>query len=298
MVFRYFLNNWLRRTAGQKIREQVVETARQQWSDAAGASDEQEPPGEPPPCHVGFVFALPEEAGGLEDLLAGVTTLRGHGFTARRGRLNGRRVVVIRSGAGAEAAAQATEALISGHHPQWIISAGFAGGLVPELHRHDLLMADSLADLSGNRLGVDLKVDPAALARTAGVHVGRLLSADRIIRLPEEKRAMGQAHQALAVDMESFAVADVCRRRQIRFLAVRVISDAVDEQLPPGLQKLAGQATLTRRVGAAAGAIWKRPASLKDMYHLRENALVASDRLGKFLTSITEQLTPLPPART
>jgi len=29
--------------------------------------------------------------------------------------------------------------------------------------------------------------------------------------------------------------------------------------------------------------MWRRPASAKDMYQLRENALVASGRLAKFL---------------
>ena len=128
------------------------------------------------------------------------------------------------------------------------------------------------------------------------MHVGPVLTVDRIVRLPEEKRSLGEKHQALAVDMESYAVAEVCRSHRVRFLAVRIISDAVDEELAPEVQRLVTQKTRTAKLGAAIGAIWKRPASVKDMWKLREDALVASDRLAKFLASTIEQLVVLPPA--
>ena len=38
--------------------------------------------------------------------------------------------------------------------------------------------------------------------------------------------------------METMAVAEVCRRRQTPLLAVRVISDAADEDLPGEVEKL------------------------------------------------------------
>ena len=39
-------------------------------------------------------------------------------------------------------------------------------------------------------------------------------------------------------------------------------------------------------MGAAVGALWRRPASAKEMYQLRENALVASGQLAKFLAEV------------
>jgi len=292
MVFRYFLRNWLRNQATEKLREKVTQTVREEWAAAGEATRTDESAAEPSSCDVGVVFALAVEAGGLEDLLAGITTIRGHGFLARRGKLNHRSVVAVRSGAGRDAAARAAEAVISGHRPQWVISAGFAGALTPQLKRHDLVMADSLVDLHGNRLTVDLKVDPASLAGAPGVHVGPLLSADRIIRLPREKASLGEKHQAIVADMETFAVAEVCRQRQVRFLAVRVVSDTMDEQLPPELARLIEPRSLPARLGAVVGTVWKRPGSLKDFYRLKENALLASDRLAKFLRSVVEQLPP------
>jgi adenosylhomocysteine nucleosidase len=101
---------------------------------------------------------------------------------------------------------------------------------------------------------------------------------------------LGQQHEALAVDMESMAVADVCRQEQVRCLSIRVISDAVDQALPKDIDYLVTRKTLAGRIGAAAGAAVRRPSSIKDMWQLKEDALVASDRLAKFLAGIIGQL--------
>jgi len=290
MVFHNFLRSWLYSTAKQKAREAVFEAAQEQAKAAAKKAQTPQPEQQPEPCHLGVVFALGIEAGGLEDLLEDKNSTRGHGFVVRRGKLAGRHLTLIVSGAGRQSAAKATEALIAGHRPQWVLSAGFAGGLKPELKPRDVLMVDRLADIAGGQLTLDLKVDPAALAKTPGVHVGRLLTADRVIRLPDEKRSLGRRYDAAAVDMETFAVAEVCRHRQTRFLAIRVINDAVDDELPPDVERLLAQKTRAARFGAAAGAVWRRPSSFKDMYQLRENALLASERLAKFIAAIIEQL--------
>jgi adenosylhomocysteine nucleosidase len=296
MVFRSLVRNWLHGLARQKVREELVKAARQQVAEAGKASESGDPASRSRPCDVGVVFALPIEAGGLEDLLDDVVRTRGHGFAVCEGVLKGRQVVVVQSGAGCKAARHATDALISGHRPQWVISAGLAGGLSPELKRHALLMADGLANAAGTRLSIDLKVDPAALARTPGVHVGRLLTVDRVVRLPGEKRSLGEKHQAVAVDMESFAAAEVCRHYQTRFLAVRIISDAVDEELPADVQRLLKQKTRVAKLGALVGATWRRPSSIKDVWKLKESALICSSRLGKFLASTIEQLVASRPA--
>ena len=289
MVLRWLIGNYARNLARQKIREKVVEVARQEFagvtkkSPAAQAEEDWT-------CDVALVFALGVEAGGLEDLLADTVTVRAAGFVLRRGRLGGRSVAVVQSGLGRSAAAGATRALVEGHRPKWVLSAGFAGGLTDDLKRFDVLMADSLVDVSGDRLSIDLNVDPESLAATPGVHVGPLLTVDRIVRLPSEKRELGAKHQAKAVDMETFAVAEVCRDLQTRLLSVRIIIDAVDDELPADLRRLVEQKTSVRKLGAVAGAVWNRPAAVKDMLKLKEDALVATDRLAKFLASMIEQL--------
>lgn len=278
--------------------------AREQLRQAAGAKSPGEtgpagpgtaaehgpPERRPEVCHVGLVFAMGIEAGGLIDQLSGVIRIDGANFVAREGGLEGKRLVVVESGVGATAAASAATALIQGHKPRWIISAGFAGGLDDRLQQGDILMANEIVDLEGHRLTIDLKFDPQALQNMRHLHVGRLLTVDSVVGDIEEKRALGQRQGALAVDMESIAVADVCRQEQVRCLSIRVISDAVDQVLPKDLDYLVKRKTLAGRIGAAAGAAVRRPSSIKDMWQLKEDALVASDRLAKFLAGIIGQL--------
>jgi adenosylhomocysteine nucleosidase len=281
LVWQAILRSWLQQQAKSALYAAASNASGQRAAETATP---------PAPCDVGLVFALGIEQGGLEDLLSGVVVTQGTDFVARAGALKGRHVVLMEAGVGPLAAARGTQALLAGHRPQWVISAGFSGALDPRLKQGDIVMADSIADGEGHRLSIDFKISPEAVAATPGLHVGRLLTVDRIVRLPEEKLALGQQHECLAVDMESWAVGEVCRQAKTKFMAVRIISDAVDHELPADIERLAKQKTHAARLGAAAGAIFRRPSSLKDMLKLKEDALVASDKLAKFLSGVIVQL--------
>jgi adenosylhomocysteine nucleosidase len=281
MVFRSLLQTWLQNAAKGKFRDVVLEAAKTQLA----APTEAPPAEELRPCHLGLVFALGIESGCLEDLLQGVVTIRSARFVAREGGLAGRRVVTILSGPGTVNAADAADVLIDAHRPQRVISAGLAGGLSSKLHRNDIVVADRVVTTDGRELPLPLPNNMSAAFQPPGVHHGTLLTADRVVRLPSERQSLHHQYGALAVDMETFAVAEVCQRRGVPFLAVRVINDTFDETLPPDVEHLLAQKTGAAQWGAALGAMMRRPASAKDMYQLRENTLVASLRLAKFLTA-------------
>jgi adenosylhomocysteine nucleosidase len=295
MVLRYFLRQWLGSLAQRKMRETVMNAARESIHETTEAAQRQAEDPELRKCDVGVVFALGIEAGGLEDLLTDVVTIRSPGIVVRRGRLGPRRVAIVQSGPGREAAARATAALISAHQPDWVFSAGFAGGLDAKLRKHDILMGNQVNCHDGRQFSLDLKVDPIALAATPGIYLGSLLTTDHIVRLPKEKRELGEKHSALAVDMETFAVAEICRRDKVPLLAVRIVSDTVDDELPKDLDRLMRQKTAVRKAGAVVGAVMNRPGSVKDMFKLKEDALVASDKLARFLESMIRQLAPALP---
>ncbi len=281
MWLRWALSSWLRSEAQRRAQDAVGEALRGQ-TEASEA-----PPAEPQPADVGLVFALGIEAGGLVDLLEAVTVVRGNGFVARSGRLAERRVTIVECGPGVANARRGAAALLTGHHPRWVISAGLAGGLDDRLKQNDLFVATSITNLAGERLAVDVKLGPGPK-----LHVGRLLTVDHIVRTPAQRRELGQKHDALAVDMESFAVAELCHREKVRFLCIRVVSDTVDQELPADLEHLMKQTTRSGQAGAVVGSLFRRPGSIKDMWKLREDALLASDALAKFLAEILPQLPP------
>jgi adenosylhomocysteine nucleosidase len=303
MAIGSFIRVLFQRLAAEQVQQTVADNLRRAAQQSRGNEDSSEQPGHPfdagsnanpaqkpdlLPCHAGIVVALPLECGYFEDRLAGVVSIKGHGFTIRTGGLRGRGIAVAISGPGQESAARATEALIVGHRPRWVISAGFAGALQSQINRGDIVMASSIVGEQGDRLTIDLRFPTDE--KQASVHVGRLLTVDRIIRKPEEKRSLGHQHDAIAVDMETLAVARVCQHEKQRFLAIRAITDTIDDELPRDVERLLNRPTMVRKIGAAAGSLLRRPSAAKDLWKLRECATTAADRLARFLAGVVEQL--------
>lgn len=249
----------------------------------------------PPPADVGIIAALPIEIAPFLARLKHVRKYAGPRQTIIEGDCEGKLVVVLSAGVGRRAAGKGVDLLLAGHRPRWLISAGFAGALYSDLRRNDVLLASSVVvdGEPGAVLAIDLVLndeDGAATAR-AGRRIvsGRLLTVDRIIRTAQEKAELGAAFQARGVDMESFAVAATCAERGVRFLGVRVISDEADTDLPPEVLSILGP-TGSFRLGAAVGAVWKRPSSVKELWQLREHAYEASERLGEVLPELIARL--------
>lgn len=215
-----------------------------------------------------------------------VKTYTGGKFTFRGGIYDGIRIAVVESGMGPARACRATEALLDGHSPRWIVSTGFCGALIPDMQIGQIVVANKITSLDQDELMVDvgMKTDAAR-----GLHVGRTLTIDQMVRSIAEKRALAEQTGAIAVDMETHAVASVCRERKTKFMAVRAISDDLSADLPAEVLSLVGE-TGAVRIGAVVGALWKRPGSYKDMWRLREHAMTASEHLANFLDGVVKQL--------
>ena len=248
------------------------------------------PDAEPPPdfthADVGFVHATSMELAPFLDRCERVRKYTGGDFVFRGGLFGQIRIALAQSGMGGKVARRAAQALIDGHSPRWVISAGFSGALEPGMKVGDIVVGNSIVDAEGTELKIDMKM-PANPA--AGLYVGRLLMVDRIVRSVAEKKTLAERLGAIAVDMESLAVAQVCHDSKTRFLAVRVISDDMSADLPPELLSVVGSSGAVR-LGAVAGAIFKRFGSVKDLWKLREQGMGAADRLATFLEGVVSQL--------
>jgi len=243
----------------------------------------------PAPADVGIVAAMPMEIAPLLARLKNPRKYASERHTVLEGELSGKIVVAIITGVGRKFARRGTQLLIGGHRPRWIISAGFAGALDPGLTRNQVVLADEVLDTEGLRLSIDVST-PSQSGGKHKITTGRLLTVDRIIRTAAEKAALREEyHRADVLDMETSAVASVCTDRGVRFLGVRVVSDEAGVDLPPEVLSIMGP-TGSFRVGAAMGAIWRRPSSLKELLVLRDHANAAAQVLTEVLPSIIRQL--------
>ena len=90
--------------------------------------------------------------------------------------------------------------------------------------------AEGTAGRTAGRSGVPM---PAAVG-------GRLLTSRKALARAAEKRNAFLTSGAVAVDMESYALAAVAAARGLPFIAVRAIVDAAADEVPPMLLDLAG----------------------------------------------------------
>lgn len=285
MMLRWLISNYARQAVGQQIQAAVVQTLQRVSGERIGPL-----PADLPPCDVAFVLGTEVEAEGLAKRLENKVTTRCASFVEHAGRWCGRQVIVAECGVGSLAAARATADVIAIHHPAWVVSTGFAAALGDGVRRGEILMADRVVDLQHRELSVGLQLGSGVVDSTPGLHVGGLLTVDRLVPEPERKRELGREYNALACDMETWSSAEACSRGQVRFLSVRVISDAIDDRWPAEITALSEQKSWAGKLGAVTGAMLNRPSWVKDWFRLQEQAEKASTRLAKFCAGVVPQL--------
>lgn len=205
------------------------------------------------------------------------------GRTFWQGHWQGHEVVAVLSGIGKVAAATTATVLLERFAPQQVIFTGVAGGLQTGVEVGDIVVASAFAqhDMDASPLYprheipgyghshfaadlaltqvleiaakdaitwvpklLDADTQRALGLHTPSVHRGTLLTGDRFVSTQAESEALRTAFpQALAVDMESAAVAQVCHDYGVPFGAVRTVSDRADDQahvdFPHFLQQVA-----------------------------------------------------------
>ena len=213
---------------------------------------------------IAIVAALPAELSAIEAAASAegpLTTRRVAGRELRTGTLGGRSVVLALSGVGKVAVASTATLLVE--QASAMIMVGTAGGIGAGVELGDVVVASELLqhDLDARPLW-DRWVVPslgiaripadrgltAALAAAAEVvigqhgaglaelglgaphwHLGLIASGDRFVATAEESiRLQHELRDALAVEMEGAALAQVCHTAGVPFAVARTISDRAD----------------------------------------------------------------------
>ena len=232
------------------------------------------------PSRPAVVYALPDERqyfGSICDGLvieesAGRTTIeRPAGIPAPSGPVP----YAMRIGVGIDHAFRNTSLLLTAGPPIGaLIIVGFAGGLDSDLKPGHLVIAGRVVS---TRDDVQQTPDAALLAAAAsavpGVTAtrGLLATTDRVLCRTAEKRAFAERTGAVAVDMESAGAAAAAAQYGVPWIAVRVITDGLDDDLPFDFNAAVFQAESVRYGGVDRGAIiariplcpWKVPALVR-----------------------------------
>lgn len=237
------------------------------------------------PGSVGFVTALASEARALtrRSLRAGTALPLENGG------------VLWLSGMGQDAARHGALALIDAGATA-LVSFGVAGGLAPGLRSGTLFCPSCVLDERSHDYQPDASWRAALIRSLATtslplVHEGTLLSLPSPLLSVDAKGAMRERHQAMAVDMESAAIAAVAREYRIPFIVLRAIVDERGDNLPVELQTSI-DAWGRPLAGRLLGSVLRHPALLahlpalavrmhKATRALRAAANVAGIELGR-----------------
>ena len=231
---------------------------------------------------TGFIFALRQESVGVLDRLSGLQTTCGDGWTFYTGTIDNTSIAVVLSGVGQNNAEEATKRLIDVFAPKAVCSAGYAGGLSSHLKRFDICVPEQVLRESD---GLALDLSDSIPQKTAPMPDKlTLITLNNVVETPAQKRKLHELTGAKIVDMETFAVAEVCRIRNVPFFSFRVVLDTVEDQIPPDIAKILGSLDkgAARLSGTILGNIWSRPSVVLDFVTLKKRAFTASERLALF----------------
>jgi nucleoside phosphorylase len=166
------------------------------------------------------------------------------------------------------------------------IAAGFAGALKPEYPVGTVVVAEVVQRL-GNPQTFTGSRNLVHAARDDGAKMTKLLTSDHVVRTIEEKAQL--APFAGAVDMESFAILAAAAEHHRPALAIRVISDASDGEIPAFVDAIVDDKGRIS-AGHALREVTRHPLQWPALLRLGRDSRTAAEALAHFLEAFVKKL--------
>ena len=187
---------------------------------------------------IAIIAAMSKELALLLPMIENRSTVRANGMTFHTGHIGRHEIIATECGIGKVNAAVGTLTLIDCFHPDMVINTGVAGGTGAGASILDVVIADRIAyhdvwcgpgTKAGQAAGCpEVFTCPLPDSFFEGLEVkrGLVASGDIFVSRSEEVSHIKSIwHDAVAVDMESAAIAQVCHLKNVPFVCIRVISD-------------------------------------------------------------------------
>lgn len=183
--------------------------------------------------------------------------------------LNGHTIRLCLSGMVPAISKERVDRFLDSHNLDLMIGSGLAGALRPNIVVGDVVVQS--ADEALTQAAVSALKD-----REIPFHVGSLVTVSSPVLTPGARRELALKSNAIAVDMESQTIAALCREREIPFLAMKGVSDGINDDLSPilGGFDIINIPRIARRV-------LLRPGTWPLAVRLARHSYVAADHLGQ-----------------
>lgn len=205
---------------------------------------------------------------------------------------------LIVSGMGSDRAEIAARSLVE-EGVDFLISWGFAGGLDPVLGSGALIIPAALVTPEGQEHPASLHIDRPfleAVATTVQVLDKPLVSVEKAVTTVEEKQMLFSKSGAVAVDMESAAIASVAQDTGINFAAVRAVLDGANRSLPRFIDQAVDEFGSVK-IGSFIRSLARYPSDLFTLSSLMRGSGIAqrclrqtASRLPAVVQTLEEQI--------
>ncbi len=218
-----------------------------------------------PKAHfLGIVCGLKSEADALKEISSSI------------------QIRVLVSGANAARAEELANTFIE-QGASGLLSFGVSGGLTSDLTSGALVCATEVRS-EDEQYKVPLSWVNAVSARAAADSIrvisGPIAGSDTLIDSPKAKQAMATRLGALAVDMESHAVARAAARSRVPFAAIRAIADPVERALPDSASEAVAEDGSVRVLPVLRAAA-RQPGTLVDLISVGRDSARAHKSLRR-----------------
>ncbi|GJQ49437.1 5'-methylthioadenosine nucleosidase [Candidatus Kuenenia stuttgartiensis] len=246
-------------------------------------------------------FALSREIVSIKSKVNILGKIRFGHITFYHAELYGFPVALIQTGIG-QNVSSVLQHLSQQFRIQLVISSGFAGALRPEIDVGDLVIGEKVLYVTDETLGKKAHSSPVISCESSildvarelsgsprfKVHYGIIATTNKIIHLSSYKKLLGNTTYAIAVDMESFLIAEQSHNLGIPFIVVRAISDRADEDVAVCENLVNEKGNIN--VPAVSLYLFKKPYSIFTLKNLRKQAKFASRSLSEFLPDFITQI--------
>ena len=200
---------------------------------------------------IGIIGAMEVEVAQLKEMMTEVTVTVKAGMEFNQGILEGKKVVVVRSGIGKVNAAACTQILIDVFSADVIINTGIAGSLKNEINIGDIVISTEVLhhDVDAREFGYPIGEIPqmGRLTFPADENLGelcekickevnpeistfrgRIVSGYQFIADHEKKQSIIDNFQGYCTEMEGAAIGQTAFINGVPFVILRAISDKAD----------------------------------------------------------------------
>ena len=199
--------------------------------------------------NIGIIVATDEELIEIKNIMSSYEEKDIYELNFVKGKINGKKVIVVKCGIGKVNAARTTQVLIDNFKISKVINIGAAGGINPELKIQDIVIGDRLVqydfDISASGdyekgeitdvgkymvsdselINICKRVLEKRIQNDVKVVIGTIATADYFCSDPKIAENTRKEFKADCIDMVGAAIAQVCYLDKIPFLVIRGISD-------------------------------------------------------------------------